>query len=80
MARCAASPRTIALLKERLVLGASRLHIGRHCGGYRGKSYEGKTHMILLTCLWGTKAFRDRFHRDQGGDHYGRIGVRRMQL
>jgi hypothetical protein len=56
------------------------LHIGRHRDGYRGKSYEGKTHMILLTCLWGTKAFRDRFHRDQGGDHYGRIGVRRMQL
>src|SRR6516165_483427 len=54
VARCAASPRTIALLKERLVLGASRLHIGRHCGGYRGKSYERKTHMILVACLWAT--------------------------
>jgi hypothetical protein len=41
MARCAAPQRTIALLKERLVLGASRLHVGRHRGGYRGKPYEG---------------------------------------
>ena len=47
LTRRAAAPRTIALLKERLVLGASRLHVGRQSGGYRDKSYEGKTHVAL---------------------------------
>jgi hypothetical protein len=40
LARRAAAPRTIAFLEERLVLSASRLHIGCQCGGYRDKSYE----------------------------------------
>ena len=47
LARCAAAPRTIALLPERLVLGASLLQIGRQSGRYRDKSYESKTHVIL---------------------------------
>jgi hypothetical protein len=56
------------------------LHIGRHCGGYRAKSYEGKTHMILPRCLWGDSPARRRFvtvfHQDQGGDHYNRPELR----
>jgi hypothetical protein len=53
LARYAAAPRTIALLPERLVLGASRLQIGRESGGYRDKAYEGKTHVILpIAARW----------------------------
>ena len=44
LARDAAFSRTIALLKERLVLGASRLNIGRQRGGNRRKPYDGNTH------------------------------------
>jgi len=36
--------RAIALLEERLVLGASRLHIGRQRGGYCDESYDDKSH------------------------------------
>ena len=58
LARDAAFSRTIALLKERLVLGASRLNIDRQRGGNRRKPYDGNTHygpslalcaMMLLT-------------------------------
>jgi len=34
-------------MEERLVLGAGRLYVGRKCGGYRDKPYDGKTHVIL---------------------------------
>jgi DNA helicase-2/ATP-dependent DNA helicase PcrA len=34
---------------------------------------RAKDHLHLI-------AFRDCFHRDQGGDHYDRPGVRRTQL
>ena len=46
-------PRAIAALKERLVLGASRLHIGHQSGRYRDESYEGKTHAILPIAAHG---------------------------
>jgi hypothetical protein len=58
LSRLGTPPIRAQFLEERLVLGASRLHIGRHCGGYRGKSYEGKTNMI---CLWGDSPARGRF-------------------
>jgi hypothetical protein len=68
-ARRAAAPRTIAVLEEGLPLGVSRLHVGRYCGGYHGKSYEDRTHTIAPGCAFPSHdAAGDHGRREDRGD------------
>jgi len=54
-------------MEERLVLGAGRLYVGRKCGGYRDKPYDGKTHVILPNALHAAPMMLPNGHERNGG-------------
>jgi hypothetical protein len=56
------------LMEERLVLGAGRLYVGRKCGGYRDKPYDGKTHVILPNALHAAPMMLPNGHERNGAD------------
>jgi len=55
-------------MEERLVLGAGRLYVGRKCGGYRDKPYDGKTHVILPNALHAAPMVLPNGHERNGAD------------